>query len=153
MPEPEQGAKRGDWVKIHFTGTLENGVVFDASPENEPLEFQIGSEIVLESFENDIIGMVVNEEKVCTVLPEHAYGMRDENACKIFPKSEFPAKLRDAQEGEIITMDSPEGQSFPGKIIKNGSDQIIVDLNHPLAGESLIFKVKLLEISQNPSVL
>lgn len=144
-------AKKGHWVRVHFTGTLQNGAVFDSSPENEPLEFQIGSGILLPDFENHIIGMTVDEEKMFQLLPEKAFGKRDEEALQSFSRQELPEDLKDPQEGQIVQVGADDGQEIPGKIRKITGEEIIVDLNHPLAGETLVYNVKLLSISNNPS--
>lgn len=149
----KQTAQQGDWVKLHFTGKLETGVVFDESPEHEPLVFRIGSGIVIQNFENQIVGMTANEDKKITLLPEHAFGPRDETAKHIFLKSELPESLADTPKGDIIRLRPPVGRSCPGQVMENSSEKMMVDLNHPLAGHVLEYQVKLLAIGPDPGTL
>lgn len=153
MAYTQQTAREGDWVAVQFTGILENDLVFDASPDDQPLIFQIGSGIVLADFENEVIGMAEGQEKTFTVRPENAFGIRDASRLKTFDLSDCPDEIKTAPEGHIVKL-CAEGSDRPmaGEIVYNDGKTIQVDLNHPLAGHALCYTVKLINISPVPHV-
>lgn len=136
--------EKGNKIKIEYTGSFESGEVFDASEKHgQPLEFIAGSGQVVPGFDKAIIGMEEGEEKSFTLKPEEAYGMPDERAIQKVPKDKFPAE---AKEGMMIGIPLPNGQQIPAKITKIDEKEVTIDMNHPMAGKTLIFKIKVVEV-------
>lgn len=139
--------KKGDKVKIEYTGTLDDGTVFDSSEKHgKPLEFEVGSGKVLKGFEDALTGMKKGEEKDIELKPEEAYGNQNPNLLKKVPKEQFP-KDKELKPGMLLIIGTPDGRNFPAKIISVDDKEITLDLNHPLAGKTLHFKIKVVEIS------
>ena len=136
--------KPGAKVKVHYTGTLDDGTVFDSSEGKEPLEFTIGNNQVIAGFENGIKEMKLNEEKNIKINAKDAYGERDERMVVAVPRSKFPPEI---EAGGQLLLKGPEGQRMPAKIMEIRDNEVIIDLNHPLAGKELNFKVKLIGIN------
>lgn len=137
--------KKGDKIKVDYTGSFENGEVFDASEKHgQPLEFEAGKGMVVPGFDAAVIGMDVGEEKEFTLKPEEAYGMPNEKAIQKVPKGKFPAE---AKEGMMIGVPLPSGQQIPAKIAKIDDKEVTIDMNHPLAGKTLVFKIKIVSIN------
>ena len=136
--------EKGNKIKVEYTGSFENGEVFDASEKHgEPLEFEAGDGMVVPGFDNAVIGMDVGEEKEVTLKPEEAYGMPNEQAIQKVPKDKFPAE---AEEGMMIGVPLPNGQQVPAKITKITDKEVTIDMNHPMAGKTLVFKIKIVSI-------
>jgi len=142
--------ENGHFVKVHYTGKLENGDVFDSSLNSTPIEVQIGSGQVIKGFEDALVGMARSEKKSFTLSADEAYGKRDERLEQTFEKSNLPPNF-DPKVGEILGLQTPEGGQVPGTVKHVDSEKIIVDLNHPLAGKSLTFDVEIVEISNEAS--
>ncbi|MBI2655508.1 peptidylprolyl isomerase [Candidatus Woesearchaeota archaeon] len=136
--------KPGAKVKVHYTGTLDDGTVFDSSEGKEPLEFTIGENRVIAGFENGIKEMKLNEEKSIKISAKDAYGERDERMVVSVPRSKFPHEI---EAGGHLLLKGPEGQRMPAKIMEVKDNDVIIDLNHPLAGKELNFKVKVVGIN------
>lgn len=137
----------GLFVSVDYTGTLENGEVFDSSKGRQPLEIQMGAGQLIKGFESALEGMSLNESKIFTLDPEDAYGHRDEGNEYTFKRSELPPQMN-PREGQTIGLTSPDGRQFPGYITKVDDDQVTVDLNHPMAGKKLTFDIKVVGISK-----
>jgi peptidylprolyl isomerase len=140
----------GLFVRVDYTGTLENGDVFDTSKGSQPLEFKMGEGQLITGFESALAGMSLNETKVFTLDPEDAYGHRDEERTVTFQRSELPPQVQ-PQVGQPIGMTSPDGKRFPAVIAEVDDAQVTVDLNHPLAGKKLTFDIKVVGISETAS--
>ena len=138
-------AKNGDKVKVHYTGTLEDGTTFDSSQGRDPLEFTIGSGGMIPGFNNGVIGMAVGETKTITLSADDAYGPRREEMIQSVPLSGLPADVTPIP-GQTLQMQGPGGQVIPVKIVSVDADSVILDANHPLAGKILIFDVEMIEI-------
>jgi len=140
-------AKKGNTVKIEYKGSLEDGTVFDSTEKHgKPLEFEIGSKKVIKGFEEAVIGMEKDEKKKITLKPEEAYGSPNPDLIKDVPREKLP-KEQEPKEGMILGMMLPNGQQIPARITKVEEDKITIDLNHPLAGKTLNFDIKLVDIS------
>jgi peptidylprolyl isomerase len=135
------------FISVDYTGTLENGDIFDTSKGRQPLEIQMGAGQLIKGFESALAGMSLNETKVFTLDPEDAYGDRDDQNVHTFERSELPPQM-DPVEGQTIGLTSSDGQQFPAFITKVDDAQVTVDLNHPLAGEKLTFDIKVVGISE-----
>ncbi|MFP4476612.1 MAG: peptidylprolyl isomerase [Desulfatibacillaceae bacterium] len=141
----------GDYVKVHYTGTLENGEVFDSSHEREPLEVQVGSGQVIPGFEKALEGMEETEKKTFTLEAAEAYGERDENLKRTFARSDLPEGL-DPKVGDTLALQAPNGQQVPVWVSDTTDSEIEVDLNHPLAGKSLTFDIEVMGVSGEPTM-
>ena len=146
-----QKVENGLFVSVHYTGTLENGKVFDSSEGRQPLEFQMGAGQLIRGFEQAVMGMAVNEKKEFTLPPEEAYGHRDENQIHQFPVSNIPAGMDPPQVGQTIGLSTPEGRSIPAVITAIDKENLTFDLNHPLAGQSLTFAIEIVGINDTPT--
>ena len=137
-------AKDGDKVKIHYTGTLDDKSVFDSSEGKDPLEFTIGSKQVIPGFESAVKGMKVGEEKDVHIISKEAYGEPNPQLIQEVPKAQMPQG--DVKVGMVLVMSLPNGQQIPATIVEVTDDKVKLDINHPLAGKDLNFKIKLVEI-------
>jgi peptidylprolyl isomerase len=140
-----QQAKNGDKVKVHYHGRLSSGETFDSSEGREPLEFEVGSGMVIKGFDDGVTGMQVGEKKTVNIPAEHAYGEKNQEMIIEYPKDQFPSHI-DLKVGEELVMSSASGQQFRVKIAEIKDDVVLLDANHPLAGEELIFDIELVEI-------
>jgi FKBP-type peptidyl-prolyl cis-trans isomerase 2 len=139
--------KKGDKVKVEYTGTLEDGTVFDSSEKHgAPLEFEIGANQIIPGFEKAIIEMKKGEEKEITIKPEDGYGEPKPDLIKKIPREQLP-KEPEPKVGMILALGTPDGKQFPAKIAEVGEKEVSIDLNHPLAGQTLKFKIKIVDIS------
>ena len=136
--------KPGSKVKVHYTGLLNDGSVFDSSEGKEPLEFTIGENQVIPGFENGVKEMKLNEEKNIKIEAKDAYGERDERMVVSIQRDKFPPEI---EVGGTLVLKGPEGQRMPAKIKDIKDNEVIIDLNHPLAGKDLNFKVKVIAIN------
>lgn len=140
-------AKKGDKVTVEYTGTLENGEVFDSSEKHgKPLEFEVGSGQVIKGFDDAITGMKEGEEKEISLKPEEAYGDPRPELVKQVPRDQLP-KEQEPKEGMVLLLTLPDGKQVPARITKVEEKEVAIDLNHPLAGKTLNFKLKLVKIS------
>ncbi|MFB0526903.1 MAG: peptidylprolyl isomerase [bacterium] len=137
--------KKGDKVKVQYTGSLNDGTIFDKSKEEEPLEFTVGSGQVIPGFEKAVEGMKLNEEKKVTIKPEDAYGKRDETAIREYLKKALPENFK-PEKSMVIRLQDQTGRAIPGTIIDITENSITIDLNHPLAGKDLTFNIKVVGI-------
>ena len=140
-----QEAKKGDKVKVHYHGKLTNGETFDSSAGREPLEFEVGSGSVIKGFDEGVSGMKVGEKKTINIPVDEAYGERSEDMLIEFPKDRFPKDM-EIKEGMQLMMSNGTGQNIPVIVTEVKDDGVILDANHPLAGEDLIFDIELVEI-------
>ncbi len=140
-----QQAKNGDKVKVHYHGRLTSGETFDSSAGREPLEFEVGSGMVIQGFDDGVTGMKVGDKKTINIPAESAYGEKNPDMLVEYPRSQFPENI-DLQVGTELMLSSASGQQFQVKINEIKDDVVILDANHPLAGQELIFDIELVEI-------
>ena len=134
--------KTGDKVKIEYTGTLEDGTIFDSSTEHgNPLEFEVGSGQVIKGFDDAILGMKEGEEKQFSIAPADAYGEHDPTLVQKVPREIFPPDA-ELVPGLLFEAGLPTGEKIPATITEVQEGIISVDLNHPLAGKKLNFKIR-----------
>jgi peptidylprolyl isomerase len=138
-------AKQGDTVRIHYTGTLNDGTEFDSSAEREPIEFTLGSQAVIPGFEDGVLGMQIGEQKKIHIPPEEAYGPHNEALVEEIPLQHFPEDMV-LQVGMHLQAQSPNGESFNVVVTALSEASATLDGNHPLAGEALNFELELVEI-------
>ena len=142
--------QNGLYVSVDYTGTLQNGEIFDSSQNSQPLEVQVGVGQLIKGFERELMGMTLNEKKSFTLGPEDAYGQRDESLTRDFARADFPAEL-EPRLGMTIGLQTAQGRQMPALITHLDDEKLSVDLNHPLAGESLTFDIEVVGISQTPT--
>jgi peptidylprolyl isomerase len=140
-----QQVKKGDTVKVHYHGKLVNGTTFDSSEGREPLEFEVGGGMVIQGFDEGVTGMQIGEKKTIYIPALQAYGDKNEDMIMEFPKDRFPADMV-PEVGMQLNMHNGSGQQFPVVIVEVKDEVVILDANHPLAGEDLIFDLELVEI-------
>ena len=145
-------AKSGDTVKIHYTGTLDDGTEFDSSAGRDPLEFEIGSGQVIPGFDNAVEGMAVGDKKSVRIESSDAYGERHEQLVQQVPRSALPDDLT-PEEGMALQSQSPDGEVMMLMVTAVGEEEITVDANHPLAGQALSFDIELVSIGGDAGLI
>jgi peptidylprolyl isomerase len=138
-------AKSGDVVRVHYSGFLEDGGIFDSSLEKEPLEFTLGQGTVIPGFNNAIVGMSVGATKTVQINSDDAYGPRRDDLLVIVEKSNVPPDM-DPQVGMSLQIKTEEGNSTNVTVSDVTDNTVTLDANHPLAGKDLLFEIKLVEI-------
>ncbi|MFH1279937.1 MAG: peptidylprolyl isomerase [Candidatus Eisenbacteria bacterium] len=138
-------AKSGDKVRVHYTGKLSDGTVFDTSAEGDPLEFTLGKDSVIPGFENAVSGMAPGERKTARIPCDDAYGPRRDELTLEVNRSEFPEGA-DLNVGQRVRVTQPGGDTFLVTVARVGEADVMLDANHPLAGEDLVFDIELVEI-------
>ncbi|OJW85278.1 MAG: peptidylprolyl isomerase [Bacteroidetes bacterium 46-16] len=141
-----QKAKSGDKVKVHYHGKLTNGTTFDSSEGRDPLEFTVGGGQVIKGFDDAVLDMSVGEKKTVNIPVDQAYGQRNDDMMMEYPKSEFPADMI-PEVGMELHMSDNMGNVFPVVITEVLDEAVVLDANHPLAGEDLTFEIELVSIA------
>jgi peptidylprolyl isomerase len=141
-------AKSGDTVKIHYTGTLDDGTQFDSSSGRDPLQFTLGSGQVIPGFEKAVEGMAVGDSKTVNIPPEQAYGPRHDQMIQEVPKTALPDDLEPV-EGMALQAQGQDGKVVNLTVTAVQDDSITVDGNHPLAGKALNFDIELVDIARS----
>ena len=141
-----QQVKSGDTVKVHYHGRLTDGTTFDSSAGREPLQFEVGSGEVIAGFDSGVQGMVVGEKKTIQIPAEQAYGPKDPAMMVEFPINQFPEDMT-PEAGMRLNMTNGSGQVIPVVITEVLEDTVMLDDNHPLAGQDLIFDIEIVEIT------
>jgi peptidylprolyl isomerase len=137
--------KSGDVVRVHYTGTLEDGSQFDSSVGRAPLEFTVGAGQMIAGFDAGVVGMAVGEKKTILIDPDHGYGQKDPTAIIEFPSSNIPEGMA-VEVGMKLNLQNQYGQPVPVVVIEVKEEVIIMDANHFLAGKDLTFDVEIVEI-------
>ncbi len=132
-------------VKLHYTGKLNDGQVFDSSAEREPLEVTLGQGQLIPGFEKGLVDMKVNEKKTITIPKEEAYGEVQKELFQKIPNANLPQEIK-PEVGMGLVSKNPDGSERQLRVADVKDDFIIVDANHPLAGQDLTFELELLEI-------
>jgi len=139
-------ADDGSTIKIHYTGRLDDGTVFDSSKEREPLEFTMGSGGLIKGFEDAVRGMTVGEMKTISIASGEAYGPYREDLVMSINKAQLPPDI-DIRQGGMLSLRHPNGGTIDALISEVTDDSVTLDANHPLAGEDLTFELELVEIA------
>lgn len=137
--------KKGDVVKVHYTGKLTSGDQFDSSAGREPLEFTVGAGQMIKGFDAAMPGMEVGEKKTVNIAAAEGYGEKDPNAVIEFPKENIPEDMK-IEKGMSLTLTNQEGQPFPVVVTDVKDEVVVLDANHFLAGQELVFDIELVEI-------
>ena len=137
--------KKNDTVKVHYTGKLTSGEVFDSSVDREPLEFTVGAGQMIQGFDSAVEGMELNEKKTVTIPSAEAYGDRNDQLLHKVEKSNLPEDLK-PEVGQTLVAGGPEGQQTRVTVVEVTDNDITIDANHPLAGQDLVFDIELVNI-------
>ena len=138
-------AKNGDTVKVHYTGKIDDGTVFDTSVEREPMQFTIGEGQLIPDFEQAVVGMNPGESKTIQIPAENAYGPHHQEMIMEVERSQFPEDLK-PEVGQQLQARQANGQDFVVTVMAVSDSKITLDGNHPLAGKDLTFDIQLAEI-------
>lgn len=138
-------AKEGDKVRIHYTGRLDDGTVFDTSENRDPLEFKVGEGRVIPGFEEAVVGMDEGEEKTATIPAEQAYGPRRNDLLIAVEREALPEDV-DPEVGQQLQMRANDGQTVPVRVADVDEEKVVLDANHPLAGRDLTFDIHLVAV-------
>jgi peptidylprolyl isomerase len=138
-------AAKGNNIKVHYTGKLDDGTVFDSSREREPLEFTLGNGQLIKGFEDAVDGMSAGEAKTFTIPSEETYGTRREDLVLKVGKDQFPQGI-DPVVGNNIHLRQPDGGVLNVTITDVSDESVTLDANHPLAGKDLTFEVEVVEV-------
>ncbi|MGB0177185.1 MAG: FKBP-type peptidyl-prolyl cis-trans isomerase [Owenweeksia sp.] len=137
--------KENDTIRVHYTGKLANGEVFDSSEGRDPLEFTLGQGQIIPGFEKGVLNMKVSEKKTIEIPSAEAYGERREDMMQEVPKDQLPPEIN-PEVGMGLVSKTPQGQEMRLTVAEVKDNSIVVDANHPLAGKDLTFEVELVEI-------
>jgi len=140
-----QVAKKGDQVKVHYTGKLTDGTIFDSSEGRAPLEFEVGAGMMIKGFDAAVDGMALGAKVTAEIPAAEAYGEAREDMIIDVPRANLPEDLN-PQVGQQLAMSQPNGQQVPVKVKEVRDDVVVIDANHDLAGKDLIFDIELVEI-------
>jgi FKBP-type peptidyl-prolyl cis-trans isomerase 2 len=140
-----QQVKSGDKIKVHYHGRLTSGETFDKSEGREPLEFEVGSGMVIKGFEEGVTGMAVGEKKTINIPFNEAYGPKNPDMIIDMPKDRFPQDM-EIEVGMPLAMSDGQGNQHQVVVTEIKEDIVILDANHPLAGQDLVFDLELVEI-------
>jgi peptidylprolyl isomerase len=135
--------KSGDTVKVNYRGTLSDGTEFDSSEGREPLEFVVGSGQVIPGFDGAVLGLESGESVTVTIPAAEAYGDHDDQGLQQFPVSSFPSA---PEVGWAVELSGPGGERVPAVVAEVDDEFVMLDFNHPLAGQDLTFEITLVEI-------
>ena len=140
-----QKVKSGDKVKVHYHGKLDSGETFDSSAGREPLEFEVGSGMVIKGFDDGVTGMSVGDKRTINIPFNEAYGPKNPDMIIDMPKDRFPKDI-ELEIGMPLAMSDGQGQQFEVIVTQLKEESVVLDANHPLAGQDLIFDLELIEI-------
>ncbi len=144
-----EAIKSGDTIAVDYTGKLENGEVFDTSEGKSPLTFTVGAGMLIKGFDEAVLGMNVGESKTVTIPPEMGYGPRNEDAMVDIPRSQFPDEIP-LTEGLELQLQDPQGRPVPARVAEITDDNVKMDVNHFLAGKTLVFDIKIVQTGLEP---
>lgn len=147
-----QQVKAGDTVRVHYHGRLKTGETFDSSEGRAPLEFEVGSGMVIKGFDDGVMGMTIGQKKTIEIPVEEAYGPKDPEAIIEFPAANFPPGMT-PEVGMQLAMTNQSGQQIPVTIIDVKPDVVVLDANHQLAGQDLIFDLELVDIEGGSRII
>ena len=136
--------KDGDTVRVHYRGTLSDGSQFDSSEGRDPLEFEVGSGQVIPGFDAAIRELGLGEATTVTIAACDAYGERAEEAMQTFPLDFFGGQIPEV--GWAVELEDQDGQRVPATVAEVTEETVVLDFNHPLAGNDLTFEITLVEV-------
>jgi len=139
-------AQPGNTVQMHYTGSLEDGTVFDSSQGRDPLSFEVGSGQIIPGLDAAVAGMTVGEEKTVTIPAQEAYGAHHPERVQAVPRAQFPDHIP-TEVGTQLQVQTPDGQTVPVVIADVNEEAVTLDANHPLAGKDLTFAVSIVAVA------
>jgi len=147
-----QQAKDGDKVKVHYHGRLQSGETFDSSEGRDPLEFTVGAGQMIKGFDEGVKGMQVGDKKTVEIKADEAYGQREDGNLIEFPKDQFPPNMN-PEVGMQLMLSNDQGQQFPVRVAEVKEGSVVLDANHPLAGQDLIFDIEMMDIQPTSRII
>jgi len=144
--------KAGDTISVHYTGTLEDGTVFDTSKERDPLQFDVSSGMMIPGFDAAVVDMAAGDNKTVNIAAAEAYGEPREEMVATFPRTSFPAEIN-PEIGQQLALTTPSGQPLNVIVTKIEGNDITLDGNHFLAGKDLTFEIEVVEILNSSEVV
>jgi peptidylprolyl isomerase len=144
-----QAIKAGDTITVHYTGKFENDQVFDSSSGKEPLKFTVGAQQLISGFDSAVVGMVPGEKKTVRIAPEDGYGPRSEERMFDMPRENIPADM-ELETGMMVQLSGESGEAIPALVADIGEKSVSLDMNHPLAGKTLVFDIEIVETGLAP---
>ena len=144
-----EAIKKGDTISVHYTGSLENGEVFDSSKGRAPLKFTTGAGQLIKGFDSAVIGMNVGDKKTVNIPPQDGYGERNEDLIVDMPKANMPKDMQ-VEVGMTLQLADQAGNPVPATVHEICEEVIKMDVNHPLAGETLVFEIEIAETGLEP---
>jgi peptidylprolyl isomerase len=138
-------AKQGNSVKVHYTGKLDDGTVFDSSVGREPLDFTVGARQLIAGFDEAVVGMAVGEKKTVRIAAEQAYGPHNPEMTLQVPRSDLPADIQ-PELGMQLEASQEGGHSMVVTVVEVTDESVTFDANHPLAGKALTFEIEVVEL-------
>ena len=147
-----QQVKKGDTIQVHYHGTLADGSIFDSSTGRDPLAFEVGGGMVIEGFDNGVLGMAVGDKRTVEIPAEQAYGPKNDDMVMEFPIDRFPTDMV-PEVGQQLNMSNTQGEEFPVVIVEVADEFVLLDANHPLAGKDLIFDLELVSITPKSIII
>lgn len=138
--------KSGDTVKVHYTGTLDDGEVFDSSLQRDPLQFTLGQGQLIPGFEKAVIGLGVGDVTTANIPSAEAYGEHNPQMEVTVEKAQLPEGM-EVEIGVQLQLNQPDGQPIPCVVTKIDGEMVTIDANHPLAGKDLTFNIEIVEIA------
>ena len=141
-----QEAKNGNQVKVHYHGRLDDGTTFDSSEGRSPLQFEVGAGQVIKGFDDGVLGMKEGDKKTIHIPVHEAYGEKSPDMVIEFPRDQFPPDMK-PEIGMQLNLRGQDGRNFPVVISEVKEEVVVLDGNHPLAGQDLIFDIEMVEIS------
>ncbi|HEY8132111.1 MAG TPA: FKBP-type peptidyl-prolyl cis-trans isomerase, partial [Thermoanaerobaculia bacterium] len=136
-----QQAKRGDTVHVHYTGSLEDGTIFDSSESRAPIVLTLGGGDVIPGFEEAIVGMSIGDKKIETIDVQRAYGDRRDDLIFRVDRERLPSD-EELLVGDVLRVGFPDGGSTTVQVTAVDGDTVTLDANHPLAGKTLVFELE-----------
>jgi FKBP-type peptidyl-prolyl cis-trans isomerase SlpA len=139
----------GSRVTLHFSLKLADGMLVESSFDDEPVTFVLGDGSLDHGLELALYGLSPGDRQTLTLMPGQAFGVRDEAAVRLIPRTSFPADMQ-PEAGQIIGFSGEDGEPVAGAVLEVGPEQVKMDFNHPLAGREILFEVQVLSV-QNPA--
>jgi peptidylprolyl isomerase len=144
-----QAIKVGDTISVHYTGKFEDDQVFDSSEGREPLKFTVGRQQLISGFDSAVVGMVTGEKKTVTIAPEDGYGQRSDERMFDMPRENIPADM-ELERGMMVQLSGQSGEAIPAMVLEIGETSVTLDMNHPLAGRTLVFDIEIVATGLTP---
>ena len=138
------GVKKGDTVELHYTAKFDDGIVFDTSSGQEPVRFQVGEGQVIRGVDEGIIGLETGDKTELIIEPASGYGNHQDNLIRQAPREVIGDQA--VEKGEVIQLQTSEGEVIPAQVVDTDGESVTFDLNHPLAGKVLKFEVEVVSV-------